>query len=76
MIYFVLFLLALIGAIISLNLALYQPSDDEYRMTKLQETQSPRFDTETIEKIKNLNAHQQTFTEDPPAGERTNPFGE
>lgn len=76
MIYFILFVCALIGAILGLNLALYQPSDEEYRTTKLSETQSARFDTDTIEKIQNLNAKQQTITDALPAGQRTNPFGE
>lgn len=76
MIYFVLFICALSSAIIGLNLALYQPSDDEYRTTKLSETQSARFDTDTIEKIQNLNAKQQTITDALPVGQRTNPFGE
>lgn len=76
MIYFVLFICALSGAIIGLNLALYQPSDEEYRTTKLSETQSARFDAETIEKIQNLNAKQQTITDALPVGQRTNPFGE
>lgn len=76
MIYFVLFIFALISAIIGLNIALYQPSDEDYRAKKMSETQSPRFDTETIQKIQNLNAKQQTITDDPPAGQRTNPFGE
>ncbi len=76
MIYFVLFLSILISAIIGLNLALYQPSDEDYRAKKLSETQSPRFDKATIEKIQRLNAGQQTTTESSPAGSRTNPFGE
>ena len=76
MIYFVLFISILISAIIGLNLALYQPSDEDYRAKKLSETQSPRFDTATIEKIKRLNSGQQTTTETSPAGSRTNPFGE
>jgi hypothetical protein len=76
MIYFVLFICALIGAVLGLNLALNQPTDEEYRTQKLDETQTSRFDTETIEKIKNLNAQQQTNTDSLPAGQRTNPFGE
>lgn len=76
MIYFVLFISILISAIIGLNLALYQPSDEDYRTKKLNETQSPRFDTATIEKIQRLNSGQQNVTESSPAGTRTNPFGE
>ena len=76
MIYFVLFICALISAIVGLNLALYQSSDENYRAKKMSETQSPRFDTDTIKKIQNLNAKQQTITDEPPAGQRTNPFGE
>lgn len=76
MIYFILFICVLIGAILGLNLALYQPSDEDYRAKKMSETQSARFDTDTITKIKNLNAQQQTITDAPPAGQRTNPFGE
>lgn len=76
MIYFVLFICALSGAIIGLNIALNQPSDSEYRTTKLSETQSARFDAETIQKIQNLNAQQQTITDALPVGQRTNPFGE
>lgn len=76
MIYFVLFISILISAIVGLNLALYQPSDEEYRAKKLSETQSPRFDTATIEKIQRLNSGQATVTESSPAGSRTNPFGE
>lgn len=75
MIYFVLFISVLIGAILGLNLALYQPSDEAYRTQKMSEAQSARFDTQTIEKIKSLNARQQTTTDALPAG-RTNPFGE
>lgn len=76
MIYFVLFFCVLGGAIIGLNVALYQPSDETYRAQKLSETQSPRFDDATIEKIQNLNARQQTNTDALPSGQRTNPFGE
>lgn len=76
MIYFVVFLSVLIGAILGLNLALYQPSDEAYRTEKLNKTQSARFDTETIEKIKNLNAQQQTITSPIPTDRRVNPFGE
>lgn len=76
MIYFTLFVCVLIGAILGLNLALYQPSDDEYRTKKLGEAQSARFDTETIKKIQSLNAQQQTTTLSPPSGQRINPFGE
>lgn len=76
MIYFVLFFLAISGAVLGLNLALGQPTDQTYYDTKLSETQSPRFDKDTIDKIQNLNAKQQTITNPPPAGQRTNPFGE
>jgi hypothetical protein len=76
MIYFVLFVCVLIGAILGLNLALYQPSDEEYKAQKLSETQSARFDTETIKKIQNLNAQQQTITSPIPTNQRVNPFGE
>lgn len=75
-IYIVLFLSVLIGAMAGLNLALNQPSDEAYRGTKMSEAQSARFDTATIEKIQNLNARQQTATEALPAGVRSNPFGE
>lgn len=75
-IYFVLFVCVIIGAILGLNAALYQPSDEGYRTKKLSETQSPRFDTDTIKKIQNLNAQQQTNTDTLPAGQRVNPFGE
>ena len=76
MIYFVVFVSVLIGAILGLNLALYQPSDEAYRTDKLNKTQSARFDTETIEKIRNLNAQQQTLTSPIPTDRRVNPFGE
>lgn len=76
MIYFVLFVCVLISAILGLNLALYQPSDEEYKTRRLNETQSPRFDTETIKKIQNLNAQQQTITNPIPTNQRVNPFGE
>ena len=76
MIYFVLFFCALGGAVLGLNVAINQPSDEEYRSQKLSETQSPRFDEATIEKIQNLNARQQTNTDALPSGQRTNPFGE
>lgn len=76
MIYFVVFVCVLIGAILGLNLALYQPTDEAYRNEKLSETQSARFDTETIGKIKNLNAQQQTITSPIPTDRRVNPFGE
>ena len=76
MIYFIVFACVLIGAILGLNLALYQPSDEAYRTEKLNKTQSARFDTETIEKIKNLNAQQQTITSPIPTDRRVNPFGE
>jgi hypothetical protein len=75
-IYFVLFFCVIIGAILGLNLALYQPSDEDYRSQKLSETQSARFDTETIDKIQQLNAQQQTNTDSIPTGKRVNPFGE
>ena len=75
-IYFVLFLCVLIGAILGLNLALYQPTDEAYRTDKLNKTQSARFDTETIEKINNLNTQQQTITSPIPTDRRVNPFGE
>ena len=76
MIYFVLFFCALSGAIVGLNLAINQPSDEAYRAEKLSETQSPRFDDSTIQRIQNLNARQQTNTDALPSGQRTNPFGE
>lgn len=76
MIYFVLFVCVLIGAVFGLNLALNRPSDEAYRAKRVNETQTSRFDTATIEKVKNLNAKQQTITDSPPAGQRTNPFGE
>lgn len=76
MIYFVLFVCVLIGAILGLNLILSKPSDEVYRAEKLRDTQSTRFDTATIEKIQNLNAKQQTTTDSLPVGQRTNPFGE
>lgn len=76
MIYFVLFVCALIGAITSLNLALYKPSDEAYRNRKLSESQSARFDKVTIEKIQNLNAEQQINIKTLPASQRINPFGE
>lgn len=76
MIYIVLFVCVLIGAILGLNLILSKPSDEVYRSEKLRDTQSTRFDTTTIEKIKNLNAKQQTATDSLPTGQRTNPFGE
>lgn len=76
MIYFVLFVCVLIGAILGLNLILSKPSDEVYRSEKLRDTQSTRFDTATIEKIQNLNARQQTATDSLPTGQRTNPFGE
>ena len=76
MIYFVLFFCVLSGAIVGLNIAINQPSDEDYRTQKLSETQSPRFDEATIERIQNLNARQQTNTDASPSGQRTNPFGE
>lgn len=76
LIYFALFMLVLIAAVLSVNLALSWPSDDGYRNEKLTEVTSPRFDEETIEKINNLNAKQQTATEPIPTNQRTNPFGE
>lgn len=76
MIYFVLFFCALAGAVIGLNFAINQPTDEAYRAQKLNETQSPRFDQATIDKIQTLNDRQQTTTDALPAGQRTNPFGE
>ena len=76
MIYFILFFCVLGGAVLGLNVAINQPSDEEYRTQKLSETQSPRFDEATIDKIQNLNARQQTNTDALPSGQRTNPFGE
>lgn len=76
MIWFVLMFSVIIGTFISLNLALYRPSDEEYRATKMQELQSSRFDTETIKKIQNLNAREQTNVDALPSGQRINPFGE
>lgn len=76
MIYFVLFVCVVIGAMLGLNTALYQPSDEEYRAQRLSESQSARFDTDTIQKIQNLNAQQQTNTDSIPTDQRVNPFGE
>lgn len=76
MIYFILFFCAIGGAVVGLNLAINQPTDEDYRLQRLSETQSPRFDEETIKKIQNLNARQQTNTDSLPTGQRTNPFGE
>ena len=76
MIYFVIYVCVLIGAILGLNLALYQPSDEAYRTERLSKTQSARFDTETIEKIQHLNTQQQTITKPIPTDRRVNPFGE
>lgn len=76
MIYFVLFVCVLIGAILGLNLILSKPSDDVYRTEKLRDTQSTRFDQSTIDKIQNLNDKQQTETDTITNGQRTNPFGE
>ena len=76
MIYFVLFVCVVIGAILGLNLALYQPSDEAYRAEKLSKTQSPRFDTDTIKKIQSLNTQQQTNMDSIPTNQRVNPFGE
>ena len=76
MVYFIIFTLVLTGAFLGLNIALNQPSDEEYRSQKLSETQSTKFDTATIERIKRLNAQQQTNLDTPPAGQRTNPFSE
>ena len=76
MIYFSLFMCVLIGAIASLNFAINQPSDESYRNEKLKDTQSARFDQDTIEKIKNLNTRQQAITDPPPTNQRINPFGE
>lgn len=75
-IYIVLFISVLIGAVFGLNLALSQPSDETYRSQKMNEAQSARFDTETIQKIKTLNARQQTNTDATAPGTRSNPFGE
>jgi Flp pilus assembly protein TadB len=76
MIYFVLFICVLIGAVLGLNLALSTPSDEDYRTERLKDIQSTRFDTDTIQKIQNLNARQQTNTDTLPTGQRINPFGE
>lgn len=75
-IYIVLFISVLIGAVFGLNLALSQPTDESYRLRKMNEAQSARFDTATIEKIKMLNARQQTNTDALAPGVRNNPFGE
>lgn len=75
-IYLILFLCALIGAILGLNVALYQPSDEAYRANKLNETQSARFDVDTIEKINDLNTQEQIITSPIPTDRRVNPFGE
>lgn len=75
-IYFILFMCALIVAVASLNIAINQPTDQAYRDEKMKEAQSPRFDEATIEKIQNLNATQQTIIDPPPSGQRINPFGE
>ena len=76
MIYFVIFTCVLIGAIIGLNIALNKPGDEDYRAQKQSEIQSAKFDTQTIERIKQLNAKQQTQTDELPIGQRINPFGE
>lgn len=75
-IYSVLFLATLITAVLGLNLILNKPSDEDYRSQKLSELQSTRFDTETMESIKQLNTRQQTTPNLPASGKRTNPFGE
>ena len=76
MIYFIVFSCVLTGAILSLNIALNNPTDEDNRSQKISEIQSTKFDTETIEKIKRLNAQQQTNLDAAPVGKRTNPFGE
>lgn len=75
-VYFFAGALSIIAAFISLNLALYQPTDADYRAQKESEAQSTRFDTDTIKKVQDLNASQQTRTSDAPAGQRSNPFSE
>ena len=76
MVYFIIFTFVLTGAFLGLNIALNQPSDEDYRSQKLSEIQSTKFDTATIERIKRLNAQQQTNLDTLPAGQRTNPFSE
>ena len=75
-VYFIVGAVVMIAAFISLNLALYQPTDADYRAERESESQSSRFDNETIKKIQDLNASQQTRTDNVPAGLRANPFYE
>ncbi|HEX8390512.1 MAG TPA: hypothetical protein VF597_03770 [Candidatus Saccharimonadales bacterium] len=75
MIFAVLFLVALIGALLGLNLALTRASDEVYRGERESAVQSPRFDQTTIDRINLLNAKQQTVTDMFPSG-RISPFDE
>jgi hypothetical protein len=76
MIFIGLFLCGLIYAVLSLNLLLSKPSDDEYRTKKLDEARSVRFDQDTIDTINELDSAAQTDPGALPTNQRINPFSE
>jgi uncharacterized membrane protein YqgA involved in biofilm formation len=75
MIFFIVTLGALIGAMLDLNLILNSSSDDAYRQTKIDSSQSTHFDTTTIKRINGLTTTQAPVTNALPPG-RNSPFSE
>lgn len=77
-IFTVLLLAGLAWAVYAVNQTLSAPSDEEYRLEKLNQTIKGNFDKATIEKIEALqkSSEQSTAPAPGPAGSRTNPFAE
>mgnify|MGYP001484897321 CR=1 FL=1 len=75
-IFFVLGVSVLISAVLVLNMILSTPSDEEYRQEKLNESQSARFDQETIDKINKLQEREQTSNGNALPPGRISPFSE
>lgn len=77
-IFTVLLLLGLAWVVYIVNQTLSAPSDEEYRLEKLNQTIKGNFDKATIDKIEALqkSSEQSTAPTPGPAGTRTNPFAE
>lgn len=76
MIFFLLFIFGLIYAVLSLNLVLGKPSDEDYRSKKLSEARATRFDQTTIDQINTLNTKTQLDPGALPVNQRISPFSE
>lgn len=74
LIFSILVVLALIFALINLNMTLNQPSDEDYR-SQQQKSSPTNFDKETIDQINRLNTQESINLDAIPAG-RYNPFNE